>query len=64
MSLPSFNTFFSHKFFGFLSAYLYNKINSKLSLYNLTKYKLKQVVSFWLHSLSYDETEDLIKTLK
>lgn len=54
------NTVFSNRFFEFLGGYLYNKANKMLQIYSLTKANVKKVVSEWLRSLDYEETENLL----
>lgn len=51
----------SHHFFCFLGPYLYNKINSRLTIYPLTKASAKKVTSNWLKTLDYIETENLLR---
>lgn len=58
------NTSFIQRFFIFLGPYLYNKVNKLIPIYSLNKISLKKVVTKWLLTLSYDETEDLLKILK
>lgn len=56
----TFHASMSLKFFCFLGTYLYNKVNSSLSIYPLTKNKCKVAVSKWLRTLDYRQTEDLL----
>lgn len=42
------------------SLYLYNKINRKLSIHNLTLNKVKLSLKQWLQTLTYDETENIL----
>lgn len=53
-------TSLSHRHFCFLSSYLYNKLNSTLNIYPLTKAKCKQVLTSYLLSHGYDSTENLL----
>lgn len=57
-------TSLSHKFYGFLGNFLYNKLNTKLDIYHLRLKDCKSTVSEYLKSLDYHETEDMLHTLK
>lgn len=54
------STAFARKFFDFLGGHLYNKINKKLTVYPLTRANCKRVITAWLKSLNYDDTENLL----
>lgn len=62
-SRTTWSTDFSHRFFGFLGEYLYNRINKKIEIYSLTKYECKRVLTAWLKSLSYEDTESLLSII-
>jgi hypothetical protein len=53
-------TAYSNKFFGCLGSYLYNKVNEINNIYPLTKYQCKRIITSWLKSLDYDQTEKLL----
>lgn len=59
-----FRTSFSDKFQCFLGPYLYNKINKILKIYSLNKHKCKIKLLVWLKTLSYNNTENLLKVIK
>lgn len=59
-SYNKFHTSFIRKFLLFLGPYLYKKANKELSIYSKTKHICKRIVSNWLLSKTYDETEDLL----
>lgn len=54
-------THFSHRSFAFLGSYLYNKINKILDIYPLNKQSSKIIVSKWLATLNYEQTEQLLE---
>lgn len=58
------NTEFVKRFYIFLGPYLYNNINKILNIYPLVKVICKRIVSKWLQTLTYNQTEDLIKVIK
>lgn len=62
---PVINSKLAHtrKFFCYLGPYLYNKLNAKLNIYAQLKPKCKKLVSNYLKSLNYQETENLLKPL-
>lgn len=45
------------------STYLYKIINKKVNIYNLPYYDCKKKLTIWLKSLSYTETENLLKKI-
>lgn len=53
-------TCFSQRFFCFLGRFLYGLSNRVLNFVNKNKYYCKKVVTDWLLTLSYDETENLL----
>lgn len=61
--MVSLNTKLSQRFFCYLGSFLYNKLNNVLEIFPLTKKCLKRLVSNYLKSLSYEETESLIVPL-
>lgn len=60
VSSTRWTTAFSHRFFGFLGGYLYNKLNKKIEIYPITKYNCKRAITNWLKNLNYEETENLL----
>lgn len=46
-----------------ISSLLYNRANYLLNIYPLTFQKCKTILLPWLQSLSYDETENLMKVI-
>lgn len=56
----SFNTIFTNRFFCFLGPYIYNKLNSSLSLYPNSRAVAKKILQKWLINRTYQETEDLL----
>lgn len=50
----------SHHLFGFLGPYLYNKLNTTLKIYPLLRYHCKHLVTAFLKTLGYEETENLL----
>lgn len=61
--MAALNTKLSHRFFCYLGSFLYNKLNNVLEIYPLTKKCLKRLVSNYLKSLSYEETESFMVPL-
>lgn len=61
--VPLVNTAKAQNFYNYLGPYIYNKINEIQILYPLTKAKCKMVLSKFLNSLNYEETEKLIHSL-
>lgn len=57
------HTSFIRKFVHFLGPFLYNKINKILNIYSLSKHELKIKITRWLKTLTYDQTEDLLKII-
>lgn len=54
----------SHRHHIFLGSYLYNKINSILNVYPMTKLKCKQTLTSYLLTCNYDDTEELLTVPK
>jgi hypothetical protein len=54
------STEFAKRFYTFLGAHLYNKINKILNIYPMTRYKCKKSLTIWLKSLDYDKTESML----
>ena len=50
----------SHRHYGFLGSYLYNKINPILNIYPMTKSTCKQALILFLLKHNYNETENLL----
>lgn len=61
--VPLVNTAKAQNFYNYLGPYIYNKINEIQILYPLTKAKCKMVLSKFLNSLNYEDTEKLIHSL-
>lgn len=57
--LPVVQTEFIKRFFYFLGPFLYKKIHSQLSIFDLNNFNCKKVLRRWLQALTYDETEAL-----
>lgn len=57
------NTAFASSQYSAQSAYLYNKINKILQIYTLLYTEVKIIVTVWLKSLNYEETELVLKTI-
>jgi hypothetical protein len=55
-----FNSSFSHRFFCYQGANLYNRANRILSMYSSPKGKCKTSIRNWLQKLCYISTEDLL----
>lgn len=53
-------TAFAGRQFDVQSAYVYNKINSKLKFNSEAKHKCKKIITDWLKTLSYEETEQIL----
>lgn len=56
------NTVFASNQFCNSSISIYNKINRVLNLYGMTYKECKKTTTSWLKSLSYEDTEELLKT--
>lgn len=54
------HTSFSHRFYGFLGGYLYNKINTTLSIYPFRKSVCRKALAKYLKTLDYKTTEGLL----
>lgn len=52
-----------NRFFEFQSGRLYNMVNRKLNLFNKTKRECKILITDWLLSLNYEQTENLFVIL-
>lgn len=55
---------YTNRFFRFLGPFLYNKLNSELSIYSLNYFKCRKSVFNYLQSLSYDRTDNLLTVCK
>lgn len=53
-------TAFARRQFYVNSGYLYNFLNKKLNIYSSPKYHCKNLLIDYLHTLNYDNTEDLL----
>lgn len=62
-TLPNRRSKFFERQTDFLAAYLYNKINKELNIFDMTRYKLKLTVQNWLYKKDYNQTEDLLQIL-
>lgn len=60
---PSIRTEFARRQYNSQSAHIYNSINQKLNLYPMISYECTKVVTEWLKTLSYDNTETILKRL-
>lgn len=58
------NTEFSHRFFCFIGPFLYNKLHGMLNIFSLPKYSCKSIVSKYLKTLNYHDTESLLIPLQ
>lgn len=58
------DTGLARRFYIYLGSYLYNKINTTLSIYPLPKKECKIKISKFLKSLDYDQTEKLLTATK
>lgn len=63
-SNPSSKYVFVNRFFTFLGPFLYNRLNRKLSIYNLNYFICKKTIIEHLLRISYVETEDLLAVTK
>lgn len=54
---------YTRKYYCFLGGYLYNKINNILSIVSKNNYECKRIVTSWLLSLNYEETESLFQKI-
>lgn len=59
-----FRTAFINKFLCFQGARLYNNLNKTLSFFHNSKSECKKILTNWLKTLTYEETEHLLKILK
>ena len=57
------HTSLAQRFYYFLGSYLYNKANNFLSMERDSVHTCKQKLKSWLSSLSYNDTETLLKPL-
>lgn len=55
-----FHTSHTQKFFCFLGAYLYNRVNSVIPVYHCSISSCKTIVTNWLKTLDYTKTESLL----
>lgn len=53
-------TSFGHRFYFFLGRFLYNKINNLLVFHNKTKHESKKLLTSYLLTLSYEDTEAIL----
>lgn len=63
-TLPQSRTVFATRQYNFRSCSLYNKTNKILSIFSLNKYDVRNMVINWLQDRSYDDTEQLMISLK
>jgi hypothetical protein len=57
-------TSFAANQFSKQSAHTYNHLNNKLNIYPLHYYECKKKISEWLNTLSYEETEMVLKYIR
>lgn len=60
MNIPICKTVFARQRYLFQSAYLYNKINKTYFIYPMTLSECKKVLTSWLKTLGYEETEQFL----
>lgn len=53
---------FTRRFSNYLAPFLYNKLSKENPLYHLPKFECKQVLTKYLLTLNYDETESILHT--
>jgi hypothetical protein len=58
--LTAYKSLFAKRQYKTRSAYLYNKINVKINIYQQNKYNGKKSLTEWLKMLSYEDTELLL----
>lgn len=58
------STSLAQRFYGFLSSFIYNKINKLINIYPMTQTQCKHALTNWLHDLDYEQTENLLQTVK
>lgn len=58
-----FRTAHSHKYFCFLGAFLYNKLNAILSVHPMNKGDCKKIVQDWLKTKDYKQVEGFLKVV-
>lgn len=54
-------TSFAMRQYSKQSTHLYKLLNNKLNIYKLNKFDCKDVITKWLKTLNYHETEELFK---
>lgn len=57
-------TFFLNRFLVFQGPRLYNIINKDHSIFGLCKFKCKQIITNWLLTLNYEQTENILSIIK
>lgn len=58
-----FHTAFAKRQYMSQSAYIYNKVNKRLDIYHRSAHNCKEIVVEWLKTLSYEETENILKRI-
>lgn len=58
--IPETKTKFASAQFPTRSAYLYNKLDKELDIYNKPYYECKKAIVNWLQPLNYEDTEYLL----
>lgn len=56
-----YHTSLSHHFYCFLGPYIYNSLNKILQIYPVSKYRCKLLVSNYLKTMNYEQTENMLK---
>lgn len=56
-------TVFAERQYSGQSIFIYNKINKTLNIYNKKTYECKEILENWLKTLTYEETENLLKRI-
>lgn len=54
------HTAFARRQYVCQSAYIYNKVNAKLLFHHQVSHKCKSIITEWLLTLTYDETEQIL----
>lgn len=60
-NIEPYKSVFALRCFRYMSPMLYNKVNKTLNIFPMTVSACNRSVTKWLKSLSYDETESLLK---
>lgn len=55
---------FTNRFYLFLGPYLYNKLNKLLKIYSVSSNKCTEMLTEYLHTLNYSDTEKMLEVLK